>query len=130
PHGVAALARVAGALPDVPHVRGLRFVVGGLSVEADFPEGFGLVARRDRLHAWLLDNLAAAPGIDLRMGTRYAPDGERFVVGADGVHSIFHRQLSARRPTVRRVGLSAHVAGLDDVGDRVEVFFHRCGEIY
>lgn len=130
PHGVTALAATFGALPEAPRVRGLRFVVAGRSVEADFPEGFGLVARRDRLHQWLLDRLAATPGIDVRMGTPYAPDGERFVVGADGLLSTFHRRLPGHRPARRRVGLSTHIAGLDGVCDRVEVFFHRHGEIY
>jgi flavin-dependent dehydrogenase len=64
------------------------------------------------------------------MGTPYRPDGERFIVGADGRNSIFHRRLEVQRPRHARVGLSAHVIGLDGVGDRVEVFFHREGELY
>jgi flavin-dependent dehydrogenase len=64
------------------------------------------------------------------MGTAYRPDGERFTVGADGRNSIFHRRLEAQRPRHARVGLSAHVIGLDGVSDRVEVFFHREGELY
>jgi flavin-dependent dehydrogenase len=64
------------------------------------------------------------------MGTPYRSEGEPFVVGADGRHSHFHRQLAAQRPRHTRVGLSAHVMGLEDVGDRVEVFFHRDGELY
>jgi len=84
PHGVRALAEVVGGLPDGARVRGLRFVAGGMSVVADFPEGFGLVVRRDRLHAWLRERAAATPGVDLRLATRYAPCGESFTVGADG----------------------------------------------
>ncbi len=64
------------------------------------------------------------------MGMPYRSEGEPFVVGADGRHSHFHRRLEARRPRHTRVGLSAHVTGLDDVSDRVEVFFHRDGELY
>jgi flavin-dependent dehydrogenase len=64
------------------------------------------------------------------MGTAYRSEGEPFVVGADGRHSHFHRQLAAQRPRHTRVGLSAHVTGLDGVSDRVEVFFHRDGELY
>ena len=64
------------------------------------------------------------------MGTPYRSEGERFVVGADGRNSLFHRRLEARRPRRVRVGLSAHVAGLEGVSDRVEVFFHRDGELY
>jgi len=130
PHGVAALAATAGALPAAPRVRGLRFVVDGLAVEANFPEGHGLVVRRDRLHAWLFDRLAATPNVDVRLGTKYRPGGERLVVGADGIRSQFHRQLPAQRPALRRVGLSTHMAGIAGVHDQVEVFFHPMGEIY
>jgi flavin-dependent dehydrogenase len=130
PHGVAALAATAGSLPDAPRVRGLRFVVGATAVEADFPDGPGLVVRRDRLHAWLLDGVGRTAGVDMRMGTAYRPTGERFVVGADGIRSSFHRRLPAFPPRVRRVGLSTHVAGLTGLRDRVEVFFHPLGEIY
>jgi flavin-dependent dehydrogenase len=129
PHGVAALTEIAG-LPEAPRVRGLRFVAGGASVEADFPEGFGLVVRRDRFDAWLLEKAAATSNVDVRIGTPYRNCGERFVVGADGRRSIFHRRLSARPPARRRVGLSVHVGGLVGVLDRVEVFFHADGEIY
>jgi flavin-dependent dehydrogenase len=130
PHGVRALAEVAGGLPDGARVRGLRFVAGGMSVVADFPEGFGLVVRRDRLHAWLRERAAATPGVDLRLATRYAPCGESFTVGADGLRSQFHRRLPARAPVVRRVGLSTHFGGVEGIEDRVEVFFHEAGEIY
>jgi flavin-dependent dehydrogenase len=129
PHGVAALRAIAG-LPDAPRVRGLRFVVGNASTEADFPEGFGLVVRRDCFDTWLFEKAAATPNVDARMGLAYQSEGERFVVGADGRHSRFHRRLAARRPRHARVGLSAHAIGLDDISDRVEVFFHREGELY
>jgi flavin-dependent dehydrogenase len=129
PHGVAALCDLAG-LPDAPRIRGLRFVAGSASTHADFPEGFGLVVRRDWFDAWLFDKAAATSDVDARMGTPYRSEGERFVVGADGRNSIFHRRLEARPPGSVRVGLSAHVVGLAGVGDRVEVFFHREGELY
>ena len=129
PHGVAALTAIAG-VPEAPRVRGLRFIVGSASTDADFPEGFGLVIRRDRFDAWLFEKAAATPNVDARMGTPYQSEGERFVVGADGRHSRFHRHLEACRPRRTRVGLSAHVIGLDGVTDRVEVFFHREGELY
>jgi flavin-dependent dehydrogenase len=129
PHGVAALNTITG-LPDAPRVRGLTFMVGSASTAADFPEGFGLVVRRDWFDAWLFERAASTPNVDARMGTSYQSDGERFIVGADGRHSHFHRRLDARRPQHARVGLSTHVAGLDGVSDRVEVFFHREGELY
>jgi flavin-dependent dehydrogenase len=129
PHGVAALSDIAG-LPDAPRVRGLRFVAGDASTDADFPEGFGLVVRRDWFDRWLFERAAATPNVDARMGTPYRPGGEPFIVGADGRNSIFHRRLEARRPSSVRVGLSAHAIGLEGVTDRVEVFFHREGELY
>jgi flavin-dependent dehydrogenase len=129
PHGVAALARLTG-LPQAPRVRGLRFSAAGASADADFPDGFGLVVRRDWFDAWLFERAAATPGVDARPHTPYRHDGERIVVGADGRRSLFHRRLTARPPARQRVGLSAHVAGLDGVSDRVEVFFHREGELY
>lgn len=130
PHGVAALEAIAGSLPEAPRVTGLRFVMDATSVEAAFPDGPGLVVRRDRLHAWLLDRAGRTPGVDVRMGTPYRPDGERVVVGADGARSMFHRRLPAFRPPVGRVGLSTHLAGMEGLRDRVEVFFHPLGEIY
>ncbi len=129
PHGVNALRTIAG-VPDAPRVRGLRFIAGGTSTDADFPEGFGLVVRRDRFDGWLFEKAAATPNVDARMGTPYRSEREAFVVGADGRHSLFHRQLAAQRSRHTRVGLSAHMTGIEGVGDRVEVFFHRDGELY
>lgn len=129
PHGVAALAELAG-LPDAPRVRGLRFVVGRVAVEADFPDGFGMVVRRDRFDGWLRDAASATPNVELRLGTPYRPGAERMVVGADGKRSTFHRRLPAYPSMPRRVGLSTHVGGLEGLGDRVEVFFHPDGELY
>jgi flavin-dependent dehydrogenase len=130
PHGVAALRAIAGELPGAPRVGGLRFVVDDTAVEAPFPDGHGLVVRRDRLHAWLLSQAGKTTGVDVRPGCHYTPSGERFIVGADGLHSQFHRRLPARRPVMRRVGMSTHLAGVEGLGDRVEVFFHPVGEVY
>jgi flavin-dependent dehydrogenase len=129
PHGVAAL-RGLGGLPEAPRVSGLRFAVGGESVDAPFPNEPGLVVRRDRFDRWLLERAAATPNVDARLGACYRPDGEHTVVGADGRRSMFHRRLSAHAPMPRRVGLSAHASGIADVRDRVEVFFHEEGELY
>ena len=129
PHGVAALRGIAG-LPVAPRVRGLRFSAGCTTVDADFPGEAGLVVRRDRFDAWLFERAAATPNVDARPGTAYRPARTRFRVGADGIHSLFRRQFpGAYRPS-RRVGLSAHVVGLEGLGDRVEVFFHDEGELY
>jgi flavin-dependent dehydrogenase len=129
PHGVMALRDIAG-LPDAPRVSGLRYSAGGRSVDADFSEGFGLVVRRDRFDAWLFEKAAGAPNVDARPGVAYRGDRERFVVGADGAHSMFHRRLKAIPATPRRVGLSAHLARVHGLGTRVEVFLHDDGELY
>ncbi len=130
PHGVEALRALVGELPDAPRVRGLRFVVHGEAIEADFPSGYGLVVRRDRFDAWLLERAAATPNVDLRRGTSFRQDGAAMVVGADGKRSMFHRFLPARPAGRQRVGLSTHMAGMDGGSDRVEVFFHEGCEIY
>jgi flavin-dependent dehydrogenase len=130
PHGVAALRDLTGDLPAAPRMRGLRFVVHGHSIDADFPDGFGLVVRRDRLDGWLLERAGATPNVDVRLGARYRPGGDRMVVGADGKRSMFHRQLPAHAAASPRVGLSTHAGGIEGLGDRVEVFFHADGELY
>ena len=129
PHGVRALRRIAG-LPAAPSVRGLRFVAGRAAVDADFPDEAGLVVRRDRFDAWLFDIAAATPNVDVRAGTAYRGEPAGVVVGADGVRSMFHRRLPGHFAEPRRVGLSAHAAGIAGLRDQVEVFFHDEGELY
>jgi flavin-dependent dehydrogenase len=53
------------------------------------------------------------------------------LVGADGVHSVFHRDLGLRtRPHGRRVGISTHLTGFAASPDRVEVVCFEGGEAY
>ena len=129
PHGVAALREIAN-LPDVPHVKGLRFVAGTASVDADFPADDGLVVRRDRFDAWLFELAANTPNVEARDGTAYRPGATGLLVGADGSHSMCHRRLRAVFARPRRAGLSSHLTGLQGLSDRVEVFFHDEGELY
>ena len=129
PHGVAARREIVG-VPDAPWVRGLRFQAAGMSVDADFPAGHGLVVRRDRFDAWLFERAASTPNVDARPGTPYRGERARVLVGADGARSMFHRRLRATVARPLRVGLSTHVAGVQGLGDRVEVFFHDDGELY
>lgn len=132
PHGVVALQQLVG-LPDAPRVRGLRFQANDTSVDTEFPGGDGLVVRRDQFDTWLFEHAAATPNVEVRPGTPYHPyRSERapMLVGADGAHSMFHRQLRAAPARPLRVGLSTHVAGLEGLRDRVEVFFHDDGELY
>ena len=129
PHGVAALREIVG-VPEAPRVRGLRFQAAGVSLDADFPAGHGLVVRRDRFDAWLFEQAAGTPNVDARLGTPYRGERARFLVGADGAHSMFHRRLPATVARPLRAGLSTHVIGVEGLGDRVEVFFHDEGELY
>jgi flavin-dependent dehydrogenase len=134
PHGLAAL-RESGIEPEGARVRGLRFVApSGATAEADFPVGHGLVVRRDRFDEQLFRAAADTPGVTPFASTVYEPDRfpARWVVGADGLRSQFHRrpEFPASPPALRRVGLSTHVRGLDIDRDRVEVVIHETGELY
>lgn len=56
----------------------------------------------------------------------------RWVIGADGLHSQFHKkaEFGARRPAAVRVGLTTHMTGLAVDRERVEVILHEGGEVY
>jgi flavin-dependent dehydrogenase len=134
PHGVEALSRMGVEASGAP-VRGLRFVSpSGVTAEAEFPTGPGLVVRRERFDAQLFRLAADTPGVTAFEGTLY--DAERFparwVVGADGLRSQFHRrpEFSSFPPAEKRIGLSTHARGLDIDREWVEVFIHRAGEVY
>ena len=134
PHGLTALRDAGLELPGVP-VRGIRFVSpSGVTAEAEFPSGRGMVVRRERFDAQLFRAAAETPGVTAFEGTPYDPDRfpARWVVGADGLRSQFHRrpEFPAAPPAQVRVGLSTHVRGLEIDRDRVEVLLHESGEIY
>jgi flavin-dependent dehydrogenase len=134
PHGVAALAELGLVFPGQP-VRGLRYVSpAGASAEADFPAGPAMVVRRDRFDSFLFDAAARTPNVTACPGTPYDPARwkARWVIGADGLNSLFHGRGDFRssRPRCERVGLSTHVRGLDVDPERVEVIFHASGEVY
>lgn len=134
PHGVEALRDMGLAFVGVP-VQGLRYVSpGGISAESDFPSGEGMVVRRERFDTFLFDAAARTPGVEAFPETPYdsARWGAPWVIGADGLKSQFHRRpgFRARTPRLRRVGLSTHVSGLHVDRRRVEVIFHRGGEVY
>jgi flavin-dependent dehydrogenase len=135
PQGVAAL-RSMGLEPRGVPVRGLRYVApSGATAEADFPNGArGLVVRRDRFDAALFAAAAATPGVDAFPRTEWTPGKveSRWIVGADGLRSQFHRrpEFPASPPSLRRVGLSTHAAGLEVDRERVEVILHERGEVY
>lgn len=134
PHGVAALARLGLEAPGIPF-RGMRYVSpSGIVAEADFPHGQGRVVRRDRFDEMLFRAAAATPGVEAFPEMAYDPERwtAKWIVGADGLHSQFHRraEFSAafRRPA--RAGLSTHVRGLQVDRERVEVILHSRGEVY
>ena len=134
PHGVAALEQAGLEIEGVP-VRGIRFVSpNGTTAEADFPGGHGRVVRRDRFDAALFRKAAETRNVEVFEGTPYDPArfSGRWVVGADGLRSLFHRrpEFSAAPPATRRIGISTHVRGLEIDRERVEVIFHESGEIY
>jgi flavin-dependent dehydrogenase len=134
PHGVAALRDMGLDIPGV-RVKGLRYVSpSGERAEADFPDGTGYVVRRSRLDHYLFEEAARTPNVEAFPETPYDPGrwSARWVVGADGLHSRFHRTpgFTARPPEPRRVGLSTHVRGLRVDPDRVEVILHERGEVY
>ncbi|HEX7900903.1 MAG TPA: NAD(P)/FAD-dependent oxidoreductase [Planctomycetota bacterium] len=132
PHGVEALKRLGIAF-DAPRVRGLRFVSpSGVTAEADFPAGHGLVVRRDRFDEALFRAAAATPGVEAFEGRAWDGVEGRWTIGADGLRSLFHRrpEFPAAPPATRRVGLSTHALGLEIDRERVEVLIHEAGEIY
>jgi flavin-dependent dehydrogenase len=134
PHGVEAL-RQMGVEASGAAVRGIRFISpSGVRAEAEFPAGPGLVVRRERFDAQLFRLAAETPGVTAFEETLYDADRfpARWVVGADGLRSQFHRrpEFSASPPAPRRIGLSTHVRGLEIDRDWVEVLIHQAGEIY
>jgi flavin-dependent dehydrogenase len=101
PDGHAALAKFGIVIPeqDSYPFRGIRFVSGGLSVDANFPNGSGCGVRRTVLHRVMVARAEAA-GVSLLWQTPVTglhSDGvwlgehrvhSRWVVGADGGHSL------------------------------------------
>ncbi len=123
PDGMAALEQLGVRLDadlGCPF-RGIRFVNGNASVEADFPSGRALGIRRTALHG-LLAERAAQADVELHWGTPVTgiSAGEvrtrtgamrcRWIVGADGIHSRVRRwaALDACFRDTRRFGFRAH----------------------
>lgn len=110
PDGLVALGRLGISIPqeDSYSFRGIRFVSGGLSVDASFPRGRGLGVRRTVLHRAMAAH-AEAVGVKLlwrtpvtglhpegvRLGNKIA--GARWIVGADGGHSLVRRWAGLER---------------------------------
>lgn len=104
PDGRAALAQLGISVPTEESYpfRGIRFVSGGLSIDASFPVGTGIGVRRTVLHRVMIERAQAA-GVSLLWQTPVTglhPEGvllgkevvrSRWIVGADGGSSLVRR---------------------------------------
>jgi menaquinone-9 beta-reductase len=113
PDGLAAARALDLDLePAGQPFRGIRFVSGGRTVEADFPRGTGVGVRRTALHHIMLDR-AASLGVRFCWGTAIRSLQEiraRWIVGADGSHSRVRRWagLDTCVRDTRRYGFRRH----------------------
>lgn len=112
PDGRRALARLGIEVPGTEShpFRGIRFVSGGLSVDAEFPRNTAIGVRRTVLHRILIERAEAA-GVSLLWQTPVTgllADGVRlasrqiraqWVVGADGGNSRVRRWVGLERPS-------------------------------
>lgn len=136
--GALPLVREAGAAG----VEGWRIFPGQAPpFEGTFPQGTaGLALSRDRLDALLLEQ-ARARGATVRQEAHVADlvrrDGRvvgvrlrggeeveaRLVVGADGLRSVVVRRLGLlrRAPRLRKLALTAHMAGVEGLDGRGEL---------
>jgi len=144
PDGVAAAEALgiplghSGALA----FSGIRFVSGGVSVEARFPSGAGLGLRRTTLHS-LMAQRAAEAGGSMVWGARVSgirPEGvvadgrlvrARWVVGADGGNSQVRRwaRLEATAGHSRRFGFRRHYR-LAPWSEFVEIHWGEACQLY
>jgi menaquinone-9 beta-reductase len=112
---------------------GIRFLGDDVSVEAEFPSGFGLALRRTVLHH-ILVNAAEQAGVELRWG---APVGElsdvkaRWIIGADGHASRVRKWagLDRWRRVRERLGFRVHYR-IAPWMDHVEVYWHPEFQMY
>ncbi len=147
PHGVEALRALGLPEPPGAAVAGLRYrAPSGASADVRFDEaglGPGRVVRRETFDAWLLGHARRTANVEVREGEGVEavdarPDHvvvndvrARYVVGADGMRSLFHRggAFTRTHPRRERVGYATHVRGAE-VGDFVEIHLAPGGEAY
>lgn len=144
PDSLAELGRLGVSLEDSERgpFRGVRFVGGNRSVEAEFASGTGAGIRRTLLHAALIEH-AQRRGVELLWGVRVSAVGKgavvvggrrvrcRWVIGADGQDSQVRKWagLGAGREYERRIGLRQHFV-LPKCPEFVEVHWGEKSQAY
>jgi flavin-dependent dehydrogenase len=141
PDGVQALGRLGVKLEQgqFAPLKGIRYIEGNVSAEAQFPRSPGAGIRRTVLHQAMVDR-ASEVGLQTRWGVtvrgldKEGVDTDQgrlrasWVVGADGLHSRVRRWvgLTGRKARFRRYGVRRHYA-LEPWTDLVEVYWaDRC----
>lgn len=132
PDAVAALEALGIAVKGHP-LRGIRFLAGDFSAQAEFPHGQGLGVRRVELHN-VLRTHAEHAGADLRWGTPVNTVHDisaRWIIGADGASSRVRKwaRLEASDVTPRRYAHRRHYA-VAPWTDYVEVYWSRGCQMY
>jgi len=140
PGAVAALAEL-GVEPCGAPLRGIRYLDGDRSVEADFRGGLGRGVRRTTLHDALSRAVQeagvavipeAVDAITQHTGfVEIAGTTARYLLAADGLHSPVRRMVGLDRPLRRgrRFGLRSHVE-IEPWTDHVEVHWSTDAEAY
>jgi flavin-dependent dehydrogenase len=144
PDALASLARLGVTLRPQHFFpfRGIRFVSGGASVDANFPNGTGAGIRRTHLHQALIDR-AQETGATLLWGVRVKgltktgvtlDSGTvecRWVVGADGENSRVRRWagLESARSKSLRFGFRRHYR-ITPWTDCVEIYWGPGCQVY
>ena len=144
PDSVSALRRLGCCIPwsESFSFSGVRFQRSGVSVDASFPNGYGVGVRRRVLHDALVSRAEAA-GAALLWSARVngiseqgvIVDGSlirsRWIVGADGENSQIRRWSGLDHVThyARRFGFRKHFC-VRPWTDRVEVYWGSSGQFY
>ena len=140
PHTVGQLEKLGVALRGKPF-RGITYLDGERSVEADFRSGKGMGVRRTALSEALHDAATDAGAVIVRRDIGpVSQDAEtvrcgdltaRYLAAADGLHSPIRRSLGLDRPSRgrRRWGIRRHFE-IAPWSDTVEVYWARRTEAY
>lgn len=140
PHTVGQLEKLGVGLHGRPF-RGITYLDGERSVEADFRSGKGMGVRRTALSEALHDAAADAGAVIVRRDIGpVSQDAEtvrcgdltaRYLAAADGLHSPIRRSLGLDRPSRsrRRWGIRRHFE-VAPWSDTVEVYWARHTEAY